>query len=113
MVVAWGGALLRWWSFVALGKYFTVVVRTRTDQSVIESGPYRVLRHPSYTGLLLMFAGVGLMLGNWAGTVAAVVLVLIAVVHRVGIEEKALVAELGDRYREFAARRARLIPYIW
>jgi protein-S-isoprenylcysteine O-methyltransferase Ste14 len=107
------GLLLRWSSFVTLGKYFTVVVKTSEDQPVVDRGPYRVLRHPSYTGLLLVFAGVGLMVGNWLGAVGAVVLVLIAVIYRLRIEERALIAALGDRYRQFAASRARLIPYVW
>ena len=76
-------------------------------------GPYRVLRHPSYTGLLLAIAGCGLMLGTLVGTAAAVVLVSIALVYRLRKEELALTAALGDRYRQFAAWRARLIPYVW
>jgi protein-S-isoprenylcysteine O-methyltransferase Ste14 len=113
VVVGWVGALLRWWSFVSLGKYFTVVVATSADQPVIDRGPYRVLRHPGYTGLLLIFAGVGLMVGNWLSAAGAVILILVALIHRLRIEERALTAALGDRYREFAAGRARLIPYIW
>ena len=113
VAIGWLGLLLRWWSFVSLGKYFTVVVKTREDQPVVERGPYRVLRHPSYTGLLLAFAGGGLMLGNWFSTMGAVGLVLIAIVYRLRIEERALSATLGNRYREFAVGRARLIPYVW
>jgi protein-S-isoprenylcysteine O-methyltransferase Ste14 len=113
MVIGWLGLLLRWWSFVSLGRYFTVVVRTSEDQPVVDRGPYRVLRHPSYTGLLLALAGGGLMLGNWVSTAGAVGVVLLAVIYRLRIEERALTAALGDRYREFAASRARLIPYLW
>ena len=113
VMVAWAGASLRWWSFASLGKYFTLVVTTSTDQPVIDRGPYRVLRHPGYTGLLLVFTGVGLMAGNWLSAGGAVVLVLIALIHRLRIEERALTAALGDRYRAFAAGRARLIPYVW
>jgi protein-S-isoprenylcysteine O-methyltransferase Ste14 len=67
----------------------------------------------SYTALLLVFTGVGLMLGNWVGVVGAVGLILIALIYRLRVEERALITALGDRYREFAASRARLIPYIW
>jgi protein-S-isoprenylcysteine O-methyltransferase Ste14 len=112
-VLGWLGLLLRWSSFVSLGKYFTVVLKTSEGQPVVKRGPYRFLRHPSYTGLLLLFAGVGLMLGNWVGAVGSVGLVLIALVYRIRVEERALIAALGDRYREFAASRARLIPYVW
>jgi protein-S-isoprenylcysteine O-methyltransferase Ste14 len=113
VVIGWPGVLLRWWSFLTLGKYFTVVVKTSEDQPVVNSGPYRVLRHPSYTGLLLAFAGCGLMLGNWVSTVGAVGVILIALVYRLRVEEHALIDALGDRYREFAASRARLVPYVW
>jgi len=112
-VLGWLGLLLRWSSFVSLGRYFTVVLETSEDQPVVERGPYRFLRHPSYTGLLLVFAGLGLMLGNWVSAVGAEGLLLIAVVYRIRVEERALITALGDRYREFAASRARLIPYVW
>lgn len=113
VVAGWAGTLLRWWSFVTLGRYFTVVVQTSADQPVIDRGPYRALRHPSYTGLLLIVTGVGLMVGNWVSAAGAVILTLIALIHRLRIEERALNTTLGDRYRTFAASRARLIPYVW
>ncbi|MFG1646666.1 methyltransferase family protein [Amycolatopsis sp. NPDC049252] len=112
-VLGWLGLLLRWWSFVSLGKYFTVTVRTSEDQPVVDRGPYRVLRHPSYTGLLLVFAGGGLISGNWVSAAGAVVVLLLALVHRLRIEERALGEALGHRYRRFAAHRARLVPYVW
>ena len=113
MVIGWLGLLLRWWSFVSLGKYFTVVLRTSHDQPVVEHGPYRVLRHPSYTGLLLVFTGGGLMVGNWVSAISAVGAILTALIYRLRTEERALNAALGDRYRNYAATRARLIPYVW
>ncbi|MGA5298771.1 methyltransferase family protein [Nucisporomicrobium flavum] len=112
-VPAWAGMLLRWWSFASLGEYFTVVVRTSAAQPVVDRGPYRVLRHPGYTGLLLTCAGVGLMVGNAVSAAGAFGLVLVALVVRIRIEERALVAALGDRYQRFAAGRARLVPFVW
>ena len=113
VLIGWLGLLLRWWSFVTLGKYFTVVLKTSEDQPVVERGPYRVLRHPSYTGLLLALVGGGLMVGNWVSTAGSVALILTGLVYRVRIEERALNAALGDRYRSFAAGRARLFPFLW
>jgi protein-S-isoprenylcysteine O-methyltransferase Ste14 len=112
-VAGWLGLLLRWWCFVALGRYFTVVVKTTSDQVIVQRGPYRFLRHPSYTGLLLALLGCGVMLGNWVATLAAFAVVLAAVAYRLRIEERALVASLGDAYRVFASQRARLVPFIW
>jgi protein-S-isoprenylcysteine O-methyltransferase Ste14 len=113
VLVAWLGLLLRWWSFVVLGKYFSVVLRTSQDQPVVDRGPYRLLRHPSYTGLLLAFVGAGLMVDNWVSTAGSVALLLVALVYRIRLEERALEAALGDRYRDFAAGRARLVPFLW
>jgi protein-S-isoprenylcysteine O-methyltransferase Ste14 len=112
-VLAWVGLLVRWWSFATLGRLFTVVVVTSADQPVVDRGPYRLLRHPSYSGLILAFAGVGVMLGNWASAAGATALLSVALIFRLRVEERALTAALGDRYRQFAATRARLIPYVW
>jgi protein-S-isoprenylcysteine O-methyltransferase Ste14 len=113
VLIGWLGLLLRWWSFVTLGKYFTVVLKTSGDQPVVDRGPYRLLRHPSYTGLLLAFVGCGLLTGNWLSTAGSVTLVVTALIYRIRIEERALNAALGDRYRDFATGRARLVPFLW
>jgi protein-S-isoprenylcysteine O-methyltransferase Ste14 len=113
VVCGWLGLLLRWWSFVALGRYFTTVVKTTADQSVVERGPYRVLRHPSYSGLLAVFVGCGLMLGNWAGAVASLLLILVGLVYRLLREERAMIAAVGVAYLDFAKNRARLVPFVW
>lgn len=112
-VVGWLGLLLRWWSFATLGTYFTTVVKTSADQVVIGQGPYRVLRHPSYTGLLAAFLGAGLMLGNWVGAVCSFVLILLGLIYRLLREERAMINALGDAYVDFARDRARLLPFVW
>jgi len=112
-VVGWTGLLLRWWSFATLGRYFTTVVKVSTDQQVIDRGPYRVLRHPSYTGLLLAVLGCGLILDNWVGLAGSFGLISVVLVYRLLREERALTAALGDAYRDFAADRARLVPWVW
>jgi protein-S-isoprenylcysteine O-methyltransferase Ste14 len=112
-VVGWLGLLLRWWSFATLGRYFTTVVKTSADQAVITRGPYRVLRHPSYTGLLAAFVGAGLMLGNWVGIAASSLLILVGHVYRLVREERAMIDAFGEAYLDFAKGRARLVPYVW
>lgn len=112
-VVGWLGLLLRWWTFIALGHSFTMVLKASSGQVVIDRGPYRVLRHPSYTGLLLAVVGCGLVLGNWVGLLGSFAFVLAAFVYRIRIEERALTATIGDAYRVFASSRARLVPFIW
>ncbi len=109
----WSGIALRFWSFHTLGRYFTFTVQTSADQPVITAGPYRVLRHPSYAGILLVVIGLGLFIGNWLSLVVLTLAVTAGIVYRIRIEERALSAELGDAYAAFAATRKRLVPYVW
>jgi protein-S-isoprenylcysteine O-methyltransferase Ste14 len=109
----WAGVGLRWWCFRTLGRYFTVTVMTSAHQPVITTGPYRVLRHPSYSGLLLALGGVGLGYGNWLSLAAMLALPLGAVIYRIRVEEAALSAALGAAYTAYADRRKRLLPLVW
>lgn len=107
------GLVVRAWSVIVLGRNFTVYVQVRDEQPVVDTGPYRLLRHPSYTGLLLVCLGIGLALGNWLALVAVVVAPTVAILIRIRVEERALLAGIGDPYRRFAATRKRLIPWVW
>ena len=113
MVVLLAGLVLRGWSFKALGQYFTHTVMVSSDQPVIASGPYRVLRHPSYTGIILAAIGIGLASANCADLAGLLLLTLTALLWRIRIEEAALMTTLGDRYRVYAAQHKRLVPLVW
>jgi protein-S-isoprenylcysteine O-methyltransferase Ste14 len=113
LALLWCGIALRLWAFRTLGRYFTFTVQTSGDQPVIDAGPYRFVRHPSYSALLLAVTGLGLFIGNWASLVCLVVGVTVGLVYRIRIEEEALLRDLGDRYRDYAARHKRLVPLIW
>jgi protein-S-isoprenylcysteine O-methyltransferase Ste14 len=113
LVLFWGGISLRIWSFRTLGRYFTFTVQTSRDQPVITDGPYRLIRHPSYAGLLLVFMAVGLFIGNWWSLVGLTVAIAGGLVFRIRVEERALMQNLGDRYRDYAASHKRLVPLIW
>ena len=113
MVILVAGLVLRGWSIMTLGEYFTGYVAVSADQPVVTAGPYRVLRHPSYTGLLLALAGLGLTAANWVSLAGVVILPLVALLWRIHAEERALLAMLGDRYRGYAAQHKRLIPLVW
>ncbi len=113
LVLLGGGIALRQWAVTVLGRFFTTDVRVRTDQTVVETGPYRWVRHPSYTGLIATFVGIGLALGNWAAVAVLAVLPTIGLLIRIRAEEALLLRELGEPYRRFAAGRARLVPGVW
>ena len=107
------GAVLRAWSIHVLGRFFTVQVAIASDHKLIEDGPYRLLRHPSYTGSLLMFVGYLLCYGN-ALTMAIVLLsVLVVFVRRIVVEEAALATTFGDAWRDYAKRTWRLLPLVY
>jgi protein-S-isoprenylcysteine O-methyltransferase Ste14 len=79
LVLASAGIALRQWSVALLGRFFTIDVRVHPDQTVVDRGPYRWVRHPSYTGMILTLVGIGLALGNWASVA------VLAVVPTVGL----------------------------
>lgn len=106
------GSLLRRHCWRILGPNFTGDVRAREDQPVIDRGAYRWVRHPSYTGGILMFAGIGVALANWA-SLAILIIVSVAVYsYRVAVEEKALLSAIGEPYAAFMRTRKRFIPYV-
>lgn len=112
MICMAGGALLRRWCFNTLGKYFTGVVIVRPEQQVIQHGPYRFVRHPSYTGGLLMFIGVGLGLGSWLSLAILFLAHCLIYGLRVSAEEKALVATIGSAYSDYMCKTKRFIPFV-
>jgi protein-S-isoprenylcysteine O-methyltransferase Ste14 len=111
LVVA--GVAIRVWAVLTLGRWFTTVVRVADDQQVVSDGPYRWVRHPSYLGLLVALAGLGLMLTDWGSLAVAVLLPLATLVWRIRVEERALREGLGAAYGDYAAGRKRLLPGIW
>ena len=108
-----GGMLLRYWSVRTLGRFFTVRVEVGADHELVDTGPYTVLRHPSYTGMLLVYLGAGVALDSWLSVAAAVLLPAGAVVKRIRHEERLLRSRLGARYVDYARRTRRLVPGVW
>jgi protein-S-isoprenylcysteine O-methyltransferase len=107
------GLLLRWYSIVHLGRFFTVNVAIAANHRLIDTGPYRFVRHPSYTGALMAFVGLALCLANWASLAAMVVPVLLVFLWRMQVEEGALLKALGEQYRDYMSRTKRLIPAVY
>ncbi len=111
--LAWAGLALRWWSFSTLGNYFTFELVATPDQPVIAHGPYRLVRHPSYLGVITVVVGVALTRANGAGVAGAAVIAVTGAVLRIRVEERLLLRVLGARYARYARGRARLVPGIW
>ena len=107
------GSAVRLWAITTLGRWFTYDVRITEGQPVVQTGPYRWVRHPSYTGVLLVLWGIGLTLGNWLSLVLIVVLPTVGLVRRIRVEEAALLGTLGEPYARYAADKRRLFPGLW
>jgi protein-S-isoprenylcysteine O-methyltransferase len=107
------GLFLRWWAIITLGRFFTVDVTIEKDHELVERGPFRVVRHPSYTGVLLAFVGFALTLHNWAALLVMLVPIFAAFVRRMNVEEEALSRALGSRYADYMQRTKRLVPFVY
>ncbi|HET7921250.1 MAG TPA: isoprenylcysteine carboxylmethyltransferase family protein [Gammaproteobacteria bacterium] len=107
------GLGFRWYAIRVLGKFFTRDVATRPGQYVVETGPYRLVRHPSYSGGLLMLLGAGLAMTNWLSLLVLCAAMLIGYGYRVHVEEQALCRDLGEPYREYMQRTHRFVPHVW
>ncbi len=107
------GLFIRQWAIFSLGRFFTADVRVHAGQRVVDRGPYRWVRHPSYAGLIVFFVGLGLAVANCASLAILAILPTVGLIVRIRAEERALLAGLGDDYSNFAASRRRLLPGVW
>ena len=108
-----GGSVLRRHCWRQLRTSFTGDVRAHPGQAIVQTGAYALLRHPSYTAGILMNMGVGLALASW-GSAALLTLASFAVYsYRIAVEERTLLAVVGEPYREYMRTRRRLIPFVY
>jgi protein-S-isoprenylcysteine O-methyltransferase Ste14 len=118
VIAHWAGAALflsgiafRTWAIETLGVFYSHAVNVMEDHKIINTGPYRFIRHPAYTGMLAAHAGIVIFFFNWI-TLAVYLAVLIpAVIVRILVEERTLLGIPG--YVDFAKSRRRLLPCIW
>lgn len=107
------GVALRAWAIMTLGRYFRREVTIEPGQRLVRQGPYRWLRHPSYTGILLSLGGLGLAFGSWVGAAVAVLVMFAGMLPRIRVEERALAGAFGTDYQDYANSTARVLPYVW
>jgi len=113
IVIMLSGFALRHWSIINLGKYFRTTIELEKDQKVVDKGPYRYIRHPSYAGIILFFVGYGLVSKDWLSFGVAVCLPTLSLIYRVRVEEKALAEGIGPEYVAYQKRTKKLVPGIW
>lgn len=107
------GIGLRAWSIATLGRFFQYRITVQAQHRVVADGPYRYVRHPSYSGIALVLIGIALAAGDVLSLVIVVVLGGFGLAVRIRAEERQLTNALGHEYQEFAARRKRLMPGVW
>ena len=113
IALVWAGMLLRFWAIRVLGSLFSTRLVIQQSHELIAEGPYRVLRHPSYTGGLTTIMGLGLSLGNGLSLAILLLAGLAVYVTRVKAEEKMLSEAFGARYADYKKKTWALIPFVW
>jgi protein-S-isoprenylcysteine O-methyltransferase Ste14 len=106
------GIAFRLYAIRVLGSSFTTEVAIAPEQTVIETGPYRLIRHPSYTGLLITLLGLGLSSTNWLSLLVLMGCALLGLSYRIHVEEHVLQEHFGPRYQEYMQHTKRLIPFV-
>jgi len=104
------GLYLRYTAIVRLGRFFTTNVAIQYGHQLIITGPYRWVRHPAYTGLLLAFAAIGLAMGDVIGLLLLTIPTAMALIYRINIEEKFMTEQFGKVYWEYRRTTKKLIP---
>jgi protein-S-isoprenylcysteine O-methyltransferase Ste14 len=107
------GSGFRTWAMVTLGEFFKLTVTIQENHRVVEGGPYRLVRHPSYLGGIVAMVGFGLMEGDWVSVALILLATLAALAVRIRVEERTLLTELGEPYAAYARRTSRLIPGLY
>jgi protein-S-isoprenylcysteine O-methyltransferase Ste14 len=107
------GLLLRIWSMIALGNYYSRTLRVVENQKVIDNGPYSVIRHPGYLSSILIWVGTGLAVENWILITIFTCMFFVVYIYRITAEEKMLVLEFGEQYINYKKKTWRLIPFLF
>lgn len=106
------GVVIRQWAIAVLGRFFSFHVRVVEDHRVVDKGPYRLVRHPSYTGVLITFIGLSLAVQSLGALLVLLAVFIVSYGYRMKVEEKTLLTELGDNYVDYMKRTKRIIPYL-
>lgn len=107
------GILIRWWSIYTLGVFFTVNVAAHDDHRLITAGPYKLIRHPSYTGLLLEVLALAISFQHLFSLLIIMIPTTTALIYRITIEERVLARTLGEDYRLYHQKTYSLVPFVF
>jgi protein-S-isoprenylcysteine O-methyltransferase Ste14 len=106
------GICLRQWSITLLGGFFSALVSVQEGQTIIRKGPYRYVRHPSYTGAIMIFTGTGFAILSWGAVLVLMLASFVVYGYRIRVEENALVGKFGEEYRAYMKETKMLVPGV-
>jgi protein-S-isoprenylcysteine O-methyltransferase Ste14 len=104
------GASFRQWALVNLGRFFSRILQIETGHQLIKTGPYRWIRHPAYTGMIVVYVGMVMALGTWLGALLTFIIVTGGLLYRIHVEEQALLSALGAEYNDYMKQTWLLFP---
>jgi len=107
------GIIIRFTAVRTLGRFFTVNLAVHDHHHLVKNGPYKYIRHPSYTGSLLSFLGLGISFNNWVSLLVIFLPVSASFIYRIHVEEKLMLQQFGSEYNEYQKDTKRLIPLIY
>ncbi len=107
------GLTIRVYSILTLNQYFTYSVAKVENQKIIESGLYKIIRHPGYLGQLMIFLGISTSLSNWLSVLTMMIPVTLGYLYRIKVEEKFMIEQLGEDYLNYRTRTKRIVPLIY
>jgi protein-S-isoprenylcysteine O-methyltransferase Ste14 len=107
------GLIIRIISILTLKEHFTYTVTKIENHELIETGLYKIVRHPGYLGQLIIFLGIAVSLSNWISIIFMITSVSIGYVYRIKTEEKFMIEQMGNKYIDYQKRTKRLIPLIY
>jgi protein-S-isoprenylcysteine O-methyltransferase Ste14 len=107
------GMIIRWTSIIQLKKAFTVDVAISQNQELKKDGLYRIIRHPSYLGNIMIISGLSIGMNSMLSFLVVTVPVFLAISYRIYVEEAVLLEEFGPKYEEYRKTTKRIIPYIY
>jgi protein-S-isoprenylcysteine O-methyltransferase Ste14 len=112
-ILALTGLIIRVTSILKLKQQFTYTVTKIENHELIETGLYKIIRHPGYLGQLIIFLGISTCLSNWLSILLMIIPILLGYLNRINVEEKFMVEQMGQKYLDYQKRTKRLIPPIY
>ncbi|CAN5304798.1 isoprenylcysteine carboxylmethyltransferase family protein [soil metagenome] len=111
LAISFVGGIVACWSRFLLGKNWSLAVQRKEDHELIQTGLYKIVRHPIYSGLLLLFSGNAIIVGDYRAIIA-VAIVFFSFWYKLKKEERILTETFGEKYSAYKNKTKALIPFI-